>query len=268
MGTSILPRLLAAIMLSLHIPLSFVSAAELIECKRESPESTISYCTELINLGDAAKEQFWKWVATRASAYVDVQQFDKAIADYSTLVEMEPDWVPTRAVRADLYYKTDNWPAAISDMNFLISKEPKNVDFLRMRALANSELRNFQKSFDDWNTLVDIYPLDNFNYLQRGGALFALQRFELAIQDFKKFIDLEPRNAVGHVFLSASHIQMGNKLAAEEAFLSAYQVGGGKFIIDIYLDLKKNANYTGSINFEDLRENWLSCVASNHCSYR
>src|SRR5262245_49416237 len=102
----------------------WAGAAE--DCNQEDDlDLSISGCTELINSGPAQAHVY----NSRGNAYRNKGDFDRAIADYTKVIDLDiPAWVPVAYYfRGFSYRKKGDFDRAIADLNKAIELEPKSA---------------------------------------------------------------------------------------------------------------------------------------------
>jgi tetratricopeptide (TPR) repeat protein len=70
----------------------------------------------------------------RARAFLVLKQPDKAIAEATKAVKLQPKNLAARQVRGAIYLGLKKWDAALEDYNVLVEIEPDNAEFLETRA--------------------------------------------------------------------------------------------------------------------------------------
>jgi tetratricopeptide (TPR) repeat protein len=149
----------------------------------------------------------------RARLYGNRQEYAKAIADYTRILEFEPNRFDPRFSRAINYRNLRQFDQAIADFSIIIEGE---TDFSRMvdgrkRSLAMTysnrgqlyqQLKDYSKAIADYSNGINLDPdLDNLLtiYWRRGRCYVATQQFDKAQED----ADLMSRRAWDLAFKDA-----------------------------------------------------------------
>lgn len=173
----------------------------------------------------------------RAVAYLDrgvllasrMRAFERAIADFDRVVELEPTNVEAFIARGGTYCELGQYGRAIADLDRAIQLAPRSSDAFQKRALARARSGQERSAMDDYTSAVRLNPhnvaalngragleASNGNYAlaiadldaaikvnpedagafyNRGFARFAMANYEFAISDYSLAIALDPRMA-------------------------------------------------------------------------
>jgi tetratricopeptide (TPR) repeat protein len=123
--------------------------------------------------------------------------FGKAIADYTQALNIEPDDVRTLLNRGRCYEQQSDLDRAIADFSAAIRLNPKDgltrsVRFARARAYQARG--NLGLAIDDLTRLIELNPKRSQPFFLRGSAYQAAGELDLALIDFKEFQRQKPTN--------------------------------------------------------------------------
>ena len=76
----------------------------------------------------------------RGNAYVKLENYTAAIADYSSALKIEPDHALANINRGDLYYNLENYKDAIADYSNAIRIDPDDAISYRYRGIAKENI--------------------------------------------------------------------------------------------------------------------------------
>ncbi|KAF0719495.1 Aste57867_995 [Aphanomyces stellatus] len=93
---------------------------------------------------------------SRAYASYRMNDFVKALADFTHCVEIEPAWHLVYYNRACTYYKLGRVDEAIQDIGKAIKYDSKNKVYLESRATLMRELGRFKEAIEDYNRIDTI----------------------------------------------------------------------------------------------------------------
>jgi tetratricopeptide (TPR) repeat protein len=88
----------------------------------------------------------------------DSSDIDKAIADYTQAINLEPTNAPIYFRRGNAYYGKGNYDQAIADYTKAIRLEPDNTRAYYNRSLAYSAKGDCDRAIADWEAMLKIYP--------------------------------------------------------------------------------------------------------------
>src|SRR5262249_49329879 len=94
----------------------------------------------------------------RGQAYTDLHQSDKALADYSKAIELDPKNAAAWHNRGYAYKELHQYDKAVADLNKAIELDPKDAIPWNNRASAYLRLREYDKEIADWNKAVALEP--------------------------------------------------------------------------------------------------------------
>ncbi len=123
----------------------------------------------------------------RGFAYVRIEQWDKAIADYTRAIELDSVYnYEAYSKRGIAYGNIGEWWKAIADCSKAIELEPKLVKGYYNRAVAWASLGKAEMAVQDFNFVLGLDAnFEKVNY-QRGALLMNLGYYDRALIDFNK----------------------------------------------------------------------------------
>lgn len=181
--------------------------------------------------------------SNRGNAYMDAGELDKAIADYTEAVRLDPAYVDALNNRGNVYNTRGEHDKAIADYNRVIAIRPRHAEAHYNRGNACIAQGNYQQAIADYaeairinpgyaeaynnlgNALSDtgspdralplyaaairIKPLFPEAYANRGNALGKLGRFEEAVADYTQAVRVNPRYAQAYLARANAYMQLG-----------------------------------------------------------
>jgi len=127
---------------------------------------------------------------------------------------------------ADCFNHLKQYDKAVAEYTKAIAVNPKNDEAYIARARDYIELRKYDKAVDDCTTVIRLNPKDEEAYKLRGDALCLSKQFEKAIPDFSKAIDLDPQNCWRALGARAdAYDKLGKRDLAEKDRLKAKSMG-------------------------------------------
>lgn len=129
----------------------------------------------------------------RGLAYLEEEQYDKAIADDGEAIRLKPDMIDAYRDRGTAYFRDGQYEKAIADDDVVIREKP-SAEAYDNRGNAYRLLRRFDKAVADLSEAIRRDPSLTTAYDGRGNALTHQQHWEQAIADYDKAIALDPEN--------------------------------------------------------------------------
>lgn len=136
----------------------------------------------------------------RATVWAVRGDLEKAIADYSTAIELGRKDAITFVNRGVFFASASKFDEAIADYTTALQVDPKNVPAYVNRAAAHLAKKELPQATADYSAIIELDPQKPGGYIRRGLFYRHIQDWDHAIADFSKALDLEPNNlvAVGH----------------------------------------------------------------------
>jgi tetratricopeptide (TPR) repeat protein len=101
-------------------------------------------------------------------------RYEEAAAKYTAIFELNPQGMSVElySMRADCYSAAENYAAAIADYSSLLDINPQDEDILRKRALCLAKTKNHEAALEDCIAVVNDYLL-NYTQLSNNNEPFA-----------------------------------------------------------------------------------------------
>jgi tetratricopeptide (TPR) repeat protein len=158
----------------------------------------ISGCTAVLQSPRATTEDRATAHHIRGNAYSGKKDYDRAIADYSEAIRLDPNpnLIKSYSNRGNAYYDKKDYDRAIVDYNEAIRLDPRYAPAYYNRGLAYSHKRDYDRAIADYNQVIGLVPPSAMVYHTRGLAFLALGRREEAIGDFRRALSVNPNHQV------------------------------------------------------------------------
>ena len=138
-------------------------------CKAEDPDdATVSACTHLIETNELGPDDRAVAYCHRGAAYWRKGDYDKALADESKAIEINPEFADAYMTRGAFFVDTGDYDQAIAETSRAISIDPRNVRAYSNRAFA----RGRTVSLDRYGRTVAVCSIDGVDlaeWLVRNG---------------------------------------------------------------------------------------------------
>ncbi|MFM9939836.1 MAG: tetratricopeptide repeat protein [Hyphomicrobiaceae bacterium] len=239
----------AVMVVVLALPPMTASADDLKSCEEKSPEATIAACTRSLDEIGQQNKQLAFTLYLRGDAYFDVQNCQLAIADYSSAIEVWPNYAGAFARRGSCRLRLSEFDLALLDMTVALQLDP-TLRYVRaglaavwrakgeaLRALAETAAeidmaaqatgtsaydayyrgfgRHMRRQFDvairEFSEAIALDPTDSDSYSLRGDAHFEVGSFAAAIADYTASIGLKPEKAEDYFARGEAHLRLGER---------------------------------------------------------
>ncbi len=161
------------------------------------------------------KEDFFLYYV-RGEIFTDLQQYDKAIADYTQSITINPNSAIAYGRRGLAYLTHRKIEQGIQDFNQAIAIEPQDAQHYLGRCAGHYEAGNVEQVIKDCTQAITINP----QYVHFTGSLLALARgvasakkgnMDLAIANFNQVITIDPKNASAYYMRGVAYFSKRNK---------------------------------------------------------
>jgi len=168
------------------------------DCASAEADRRIAGCTRIIqDLGETARMRAGALI-NRALAYRAKGELDRAIADYSEAIRIDPRYADAYYNRAIAFKAKGDLDRAIADYNEAIRLNPRDALAYNNRGIAYRAKGEIDRAIADYDEAIRLDPGNALLYSQRGYAYQAKGNLEAAIADYSETIRLDPRDALAH----------------------------------------------------------------------
>ncbi|MBP0002054.1 MAG: tetratricopeptide repeat protein [Cyanobacteria bacterium SID2] len=135
----------------------------------------------------------------RARSREALQQYDRAIEDYSTAVRLRPEYTAAYINRGNVYWTSatsaDDIAAALSDFDRAIELEPSAPIPYLNRGNVYAMLGDLQRALDDYDRAIELEPDYVEAHYNRALTLSELGQIEAALASYANALDAVPAEA-------------------------------------------------------------------------
>jgi tetratricopeptide (TPR) repeat protein len=171
------------------------SQKDLADGKGEDADSSIAGCTRVLEDKNESPSNLAVAYVNRGMAWVAGEDFDRAIADFSEAIRLDPKIAHYYYRRGRAWHDKDEFDRAIVDCDEAIQFEPKDDRFYHSRGDAWSGKKDFDRSIADYTEAIRLDPKFALYYFSRGVDWSHKDELDRAIADFSKAIELDPKDA-------------------------------------------------------------------------
>jgi len=160
----------------------------------------------------------------RGLAYLGMGQFDRAIADCSAAIAIDPQYYLAYYNRGKALRALGRPKEAMDDFNRAIEINPRYADTYEARGGLFQEAGLLQPAIADLTAAITLDPGQRDAYIIRGIAHKEMGRFDLALEDYSRAIALDPRGVEAYNNRGVVFKYMGNLQAAISDFSRAVEL--------------------------------------------
>ena len=125
----------------------------------------------------------------RAEVYTSLENYDAALADFTTAISMAPDDLLLYQGRANVSNRKGAYRDAISDYDHFLAKTEDAIA-LGNRGYCHFQLKELEEALADLNRCIELKSDYAWAYYTRGQVLQELERYEEAKADYDKANEL------------------------------------------------------------------------------
>lgn len=158
----------------------------------------------------------------RGLVYVRQGEFDRAIADFDAFLENAGRNQAVLGVvyeRANTRFRLQAYEQAIADYTQVLQQDPEHVEAFLNRGRSYAALGDYPEAIRDYNRAIALQPNRAVGYSSRGQAYVRMKRYGEALGDYARALELNPRDAAVHNARGLLYI----KIAAFPDAIDAYQ---------------------------------------------
>jgi tetratricopeptide (TPR) repeat protein len=144
----------------------------------------------------------------RASAYLNIGEREKALADYTKGIENNPKRFIAWYNRGVAYSEAQQWEKAIADFTKTVEINPAHKEAYSARGSAYSKMGKPDEAIADYSKAIEVDSSFAKAYYNRGIALVARGESAAALKDYNTAIALNPNS-------SDTYVNRGNLLRDE-----------------------------------------------------
>jgi len=166
-------------------------------------EKAFSACDKAVKL----RLDYGHGYECRARVYLRQNNYDKAIEDYSRVIEIKPE-ASAYYGRAEAHFSKKEYSQAIADFSNGIKLKPTAAAYVA-RANAHFNLEQYDQSIEDYDEAIELSPNDAESYKSRGDAHYNKHEYDQAIADYRKALKLDPKLAEAKEYLQKALTSKG-----------------------------------------------------------
>ena len=156
--------------------------------------------------------------ALRGEYYADLGEFDKARADFESLVSLMPV-ADAFLGRGCFFMKMGDLTSALADFNHAVGMEPTNAMAYSNRGAAYSKLEDMEQALANYDLAIQHEPNYATAYANRAFAYYKVGRYENGIADCNRALKLRPDLPATYSNRGLCRAALGDKEGARADFI-------------------------------------------------
>jgi Flp pilus assembly protein TadD len=167
--------------------------------------------------------------SNRGITYRDLHQREKALADLNKAIELAPKFAPAWNIRGNAYRDLHQYEKAIADYSKAIELDPKNAGLRNnlawlLATCPDPRFRDGGKAVEFAKTAAELAPTEGSFRNTLGAAHYRAGEWKLAVEALNKSMELgQGGNSFDWFFLAMAHRQLGEKDKARQWYEKAAQ---------------------------------------------
>ena len=165
----------------------------------------------------------------RASLYMRLQDYAKAIADVEQALKLDPNSASAYHIRSAVRRQMGDEEGAQEDIrkatllgyrqqleyaDKMLEQNPNSTQVLQMRAEARYQIQDYQGALEDYNRFLTLKKNNSWIYIRRGQTRYELKDYEGAIADANQAISLTPNFTPAYQLRSDARRHLGDEAGA------------------------------------------------------
>jgi tetratricopeptide (TPR) repeat protein len=211
-----------AALLMLAVPMSRALANDAETCAKASGNAAIAACTRVIqNRGTSARNRVVAYV-NRGNVFDDKGDHDRAIADYTEAILLNPKNSIAYDDRGDAYQAKGDNDRAIADYSEAITIDPKRPAYYLDRGFPYQVKGDNERAIADYDEAIRLDPNSMRGYFNRGLAELYAGALPKALVDLKQASALDRTYAYAALWLDIVGQRSGVPSRLSQAILPGY----------------------------------------------
>jgi tetratricopeptide (TPR) repeat protein len=162
---------------------------------------------------------------SRGDAHIKERDYDRAIADYTEAIRLDPNNADHYISRGWAYVRKGDYDRAFEDYSQAIKLDPNNADRYISRGFAYYYKGDNNRAIADYTQAIKLVPNNADHYISRGGAYGSKDDYDRAFADYTEAIRLDPNNADRYFSRGLAYYGKGDNDRAIADYTEAIKLG-------------------------------------------
>lgn len=212
----------------------------LADCEQtDSAPRVVRACTLILNGQKLEPAERMRILNLRGVGWSKEEEFQAAVEDFTTALEIEASNVAALEGRAKARTKLGEHKKAAEDWSELIDLQPRNDRYYRLRGNERLAAGQHQEAFTDFDKSLEINPAAVDAYIGRAHVYHALKDRHLADTEFKKGIEVNANYLPLHWARAEFAEAWGEEKLAIESYVTVLRING------VYEDARRRLQRLG-----------------------
>ena len=132
---------------------------------------------------------------------------------WTNLIVEDPNHLEALRRRGDIYKNMQQWAKAIEDYTAVLEGDPRNAHMFNARSICHCLLQDFEAALQDANRAIELDP-QSWMYSHRAWPLIMLSRHEEAVVDCNQSLELDPKSSIAFARRGWARHMLGEHRAA------------------------------------------------------
>ncbi len=150
---------------------------------------------------------------SRGKAHHDLKQYDKALADLTAALQLAPQHTDILIERSEVFVRLNRYDEALADLTTALQISPSASLYFH-RGNVHARQGNHEAALADFSQVLQLDPEASGAYTNRGNAHLQLGELDQALADFEQALRLDPNDELTHFNRASVHLRRGDLDAA------------------------------------------------------
>ncbi|MDR0994394.1 MAG: tetratricopeptide repeat protein [Verrucomicrobiota bacterium] len=160
----------------------------------------------------------------RGNVYFTLGKYEEAFADYTKVIELNPENAVAHFNRGSAYAKIKKYEEAIADFDRAIELNPAYEEAYNNRGNAYAEIKKYKEALADYTKAVALNPAYAGAHFNRGSAYAEIKKYKEALADFDRAIALNPTYAEAYNNRGIAYAKIGKYKEALADYTKAIEL--------------------------------------------
>lgn len=204
-------RFLPLIVVSFVIagPVSRALADDLATCRDANGDVAIAACTRAISSARWHGHKLAFEYNARGFHYAGKSDYDRAIADYTEAIRLDPKYVLSYNNRGNAYLDKGDSDRGIADYNQAMRLDPKDALAYYNRGNAYYDKGDDDRAIADFAEAIQLDPKYEYAYVNLGDAYRAKGDYDRAIANYAEAVRLDPTDVLAYYNRGLANLYAG-----------------------------------------------------------